>query len=251
MHMATAACMLVVHARMLAADRGPTLSQFCAPLHTMMRSLCHLMALMHEASFATFVQAEQRLTMPGKLSVAFRRIHTCSPGLAIRHLSDIRYYTMQSLARVFTAKMQSCHLHSAWPLQLRTLLLFGWLLLGGSLSFGAAAADYSYIHHDGPSCELGSLVRPVILVHGYGSSFLYGSSANYTIEWVDPEDTAPGNEGRGVGDLDLPLTWDETSLTQDTTDVGPESFDGDDTPSLFLPDGSLIPIVEGVRSWST
>ena len=96
------------------------------------------------------------------------------------------------------------------------------------------------------SCDLDALVRPVILSHGYRSSFLYNSTDNYQIEWVDLEDFAPGNEGRGVGDLDLPLTWDASSLTQDKTDVGPESFDGDDMPSIFLPDGTLTPILNVV-----
>lgn len=92
-------------------------------------------------------------------------------------------------------------------------------------------------------CSLDPMIRPVILVHGFRNSLLFNSTAGYSLEWLDPLDLAPGNEGRGDGDLDLPLAWDELSLTQDFTDVGPERFEGDETPGLFLPDGTLVPVV--------
>lgn len=88
----------------------------------------------------------------------------------------------------------------------------------------------------------------MILVHGYRGSYLYDSGDNYSNQWPEFVELRPGDAARAASNLNLPLTWNASSLTQDMTDVGPERFDGDDTPSLFQEDETLIPILNEVRA---
>lgn len=96
-------------------------------------------------------------------------------------------------------------------------------------------------------CGLGPYIRPVILIGGFRASPLFNSSNDFSLEWVNPADMVPGKDKEASADLKLPLTWNAANLTQDETDVGPEAFPGDDTPSLQLPNGDLVPILVPVR----
>lgn len=137
-------------------------------------------------------------------------------------------YTMRSRGRFFRASLKGLALVS---------------LVAGGFQCVSAGRDEA-AGDDG--CDIDPLLRPVILIHGFRRTFLYNSSANYEIAGVDNEDVAPGSDGRGGSELDLPLTWDPENAIQDMTDVGPERFDGDDTPGLFLLNGTLVPLLNTV-----
>ena len=97
-------------------------------------------------------------------------------------------------------------------------------------------------------CKLGPYIRPVIVTSGFRGSPLFNSSNDFSVEWVNPLDFAPGaNADKAKDDLKLPLTWTSANLTQDETDVGPEAFPGDATPGLLMQNGSIVPFLEPVR----
>lgn len=87
----------------------------------------------------------------------------------------------------------------------------------------------------------GAGVRPVLLVPGFLGSPLYDSERKFDVEWPDFDvigrqysfDPSPS-------DLDLPMRWDDDSLEQAYSPVGPERSPCDEHPSLESFVGDLM-----------
>lgn len=107
--------------------------------------------------------------------------------------------------------------HTVFNVMMYAIVLF--LLL--HVSHGAESVD-------GRVCNLSEDIRPVVYAQGFLGSPLFDSSNQFTIEFLDSVDfSADSPDNGGEGDLNLPLTWDASNLTQAQSPVGPEGSPDD------------------------
>ena len=124
---------------------------------------------------------------------------------------------------------------------------FGGCLHALIVCVAAFAGLQRIVEAQAPQCDLGPYLRPVIVTTGFRGSFLFNTSNDFSVEWVDPLDLVPGNGSETQDSLKLPLQWNAANLTQEETSVGPEAFPGDVAPGLLLPNGTLSPLLQAVR----
>lgn len=103
----------------------------------------------------------------------------------------------------------------------------------------------------GKKCDLSEDIRPVVYAQGFQGSLLFDSSNKFTVEFFDELDFSPKSpDNGGLGDLNLPLTWDASNLTQTQSPVGPEGSANDIKTGLAGLEGAPTEFIRGVRFYS-